>query len=110
MSVNEKMTAIADAIRDKTGGTEKLTLDDMPKAIAEIAGYNEGYNKGVAEIEAKYVWVSYLANLNTAFYSVEFPANTELTINNGHKVEKVIRGSIDEIAPFETVILKLKKN
>lgn len=81
MSVNEKMTAIADAIRDKTGGTEKLTLDDMPIAIAEIAGYNEGYNKGVAETEAKNAWVPYITNLNTAFYSVEFPANTELTIN-----------------------------
>lgn len=36
MSVNEKMTAIADAIRDKTGGTEVLTLDDMAATIPEI--------------------------------------------------------------------------
>ena len=33
MSVNEKMTAIADAIRDKTGNTKTLTLDEM---VAEI--------------------------------------------------------------------------
>ena len=38
MSVNSKMTAIADAIRAKTGGTGLLTLDAMPAAIASIKG------------------------------------------------------------------------
>ena len=36
MSVNEKMTAIADAIRAKTGGTEKLGLDAMVAGIGEV--------------------------------------------------------------------------
>ena len=36
MSVNSKMTAIADAIRGKTGGTSPLTLDQMATAIAKI--------------------------------------------------------------------------
>ena len=36
MSVNTKMTAIADAIRAKTGGTELLTLDAMAQDIAAI--------------------------------------------------------------------------
>lgn len=36
MSVNAKMTAIADAIRAKTGGTSSLTLDGMASAIAGI--------------------------------------------------------------------------
>ena len=36
MSVNEKMTAIADAIRDKTGGKEVLTLDDMANEIPNV--------------------------------------------------------------------------
>lgn len=39
MSVNEKMTAIADAIRDKTGKTDTLTLDQM---ATEIAGIETG--------------------------------------------------------------------
>ena len=34
MSVNEKMTAIADAIRAKTGGTQKLTLDQMAAGVS----------------------------------------------------------------------------
>lgn len=37
MSVSEKLTAIADAIRAKTGGTDSLTLDAMATAIASIA-------------------------------------------------------------------------
>ena len=37
MSVNSKMTAIADAIREKTGQTETLTLDEMATAISGIS-------------------------------------------------------------------------
>lgn len=36
MSVNEKMTAIADAIRGKTGGTESLSLDDMADGVGSV--------------------------------------------------------------------------
>lgn len=37
MSVAEKMTAIADAIRNKTGKTDKLSLDEMATEINEIS-------------------------------------------------------------------------
>lgn len=37
MSVNSKMTAIADAIRSKTGQTDTLTLDEMATAISGIS-------------------------------------------------------------------------
>ena len=49
MSVNEKMTAIADTIRSFTGKPGKLGLDDMPGAINEAVaanGYEEGYRTG----------------------------------------------------------------
>lgn len=44
MSVNTRMTAIADAIRAKTGGTAALSLDAMAEAIAalEIGGLPDG--------------------------------------------------------------------
>lgn len=49
-TVAEKMTAIADAIRAKTGGTEPLTLDGMATAIAGISGGGDGdILKGIAE-------------------------------------------------------------
>jgi hypothetical protein len=34
----EKLVAVADAVREKTGGTESLTLDEMPGAVAGIEG------------------------------------------------------------------------
>lgn len=35
-TVNEKMTAIADNIRSKTGGTEALSLDNMASGVNEV--------------------------------------------------------------------------
>lgn len=53
MSVNEKMTVIADAIRDKTKGTEPLTLDGMATEIPKV--YEEGKKAEHSEF-----WDSYL--------------------------------------------------
>ncbi len=44
-SVKEKMTAIADEIRDKTGGTEKLTLEGIKNGIPQV------YEKGATDFE-----------------------------------------------------------
>lgn len=48
MALTDKLTAIADAVRGKTGGTELLTLDQM---AAEIAGISGGENEVVPFIE-----------------------------------------------------------
>lgn len=50
MSVNEKMTAIADQIRLFTGESKKLTLDDMADEIdmVHISGYNNGFSEGTS--------------------------------------------------------------
>lgn len=47
MSVKEKMTAIADAIRDKTGKTEALGLDEMAEGVGEVyeAGQKSEYDR-----------------------------------------------------------------
>jgi hypothetical protein len=45
MALTDKLTAIANAIRDKTGGTEPLTLDAMTEAIA---GFGQGGGGGLA--------------------------------------------------------------
>lgn len=47
-TVNEKMTAIADNIRTKTGGTEALTLDAMAEGVNEV--YDKGYDKGLVDL------------------------------------------------------------
>ncbi len=42
MALTDKLTAIADAIRTKTGSTEKLTLAQMPTEIAAIQAGDGG--------------------------------------------------------------------
>ena len=57
MALIEKLTALANAIRGKTGGTESMTLDEMASAVEEIPepekayadGYANGYENGYAE-------------------------------------------------------------
>lgn len=41
MALIEKLSAIGDAIREKTNTTEKLTLDEMPRMISMISGEGE---------------------------------------------------------------------
>ena len=42
MALTDKLTAIGDAIRTKTGGTNLLTLDQMATEIANISGGSGG--------------------------------------------------------------------
>ena len=51
MALIDKLTAIADAIRGKTGGTALLTLDDMAAAIAGIpSGGGSGLDYDMGEV------------------------------------------------------------
>lgn len=45
MALTDKLTAIGDAIRSKTGETELLTLDAMPAAIQGISGGGENLDE-----------------------------------------------------------------
>lgn len=49
MSVNAKMTAIADEIRAKTGGAEPLTLDDIAENVPKV--YESGQENIKAQVE-----------------------------------------------------------
>lgn len=50
MALTDKLTAIGDAIRGKTGGTEPLTLDQMATEIANIQGGGGGGTWSTATI------------------------------------------------------------
>ena len=65
MSVNEKMTAIARAIREKTGGTAPLTLDGMAEAIEDV------YQAGVTA-EYDRFWDAYQENGKKTDYRFAF--------------------------------------
>ena len=70
MSVNSKMTAIADAIREKTGGTDALTLDGMAAAIPEV--FAAGFGAGEAAQKAVCFQTTVLGS-GTQYLSLEIP-------------------------------------
>ena len=70
MSVNSKMTAIADAIREKTGGTDALTLDGMAAAIPEV--FAAGFGAGEAAQKAVCFQATVLGS-GTQYLSLEIP-------------------------------------
>ena len=77
MALTEKLTAIADAIRDKTGGTDKLTLDSMVTEIGNISG--SGGSGGSSAVSAKAVnFYDYDGTRLYAYTVEEAQALTEL--------------------------------
>lgn len=97
MALTNKLTAIANAIRDKTGETEQMTLDQMPTKIGAIESGN------TPKLQEK----SVLITTNGI---------TEVTPDSGQdglskvaittSVPSIIRGSISEVIPVAYEILK----
>ena len=75
-TLNEKMTAIADAIRERTDETNKLTLDDMATGISKVyeKGYELGDNVGHTN--------GYMVGHNQG-YAEGYPAGAEEGYSNG---------------------------
>lgn len=67
MSVFEKMTALADAIREKTGGSDALGLDEMAESIGEV------YDKGRASFWDDYQQKGGRRDYRYAFASTGWP-------------------------------------
>ena len=63
MALTNKLTAIADAIRGKTGKTEEMTLDQM---AIEIAGISGGGGGGLAYDMGEFVLDADITSLQTA--------------------------------------------
>lgn len=86
MSVNEKMTALADAIREKTGRTDTLTLDEMVTAIQEIED-----GPGAGGIETCTVSLVCIGKIVTLYYTDENMAtNSIITAGTGFTQESFL--------------------
>ena len=77
MSINEKLTAIADSIRRYTIGQEKLSLDDMASQIDRVntIGFENGVWKGIEDgRQAQYdeFWDAYQNNGTKTNYQYAF--------------------------------------
>ena len=120
MSVNEKMTAIASAIREKGSIDHPLTLDEMAQSISRVydngheRGYMEGFSSGEEEglkrgeawgAKAEYdrFWDAYQQNGNrdnytNAFYSWDKESfNPKYTISGTNMQGMFLYATIEEI-------------
>lgn len=66
MGVNAKLTAIADAMRAKTGKTDKLSLDGMADGVGEI--FDAGKKAGMEAFFDAYITDTMLADASKMFY------------------------------------------
>ena len=81
MSVNDKLTAIADAIREKTGNTDKLTLDRMAEEIRDIGIGDDYYNKFWDAFQNDVVIYSYLF-AGRGWSDLTFAPKYDITVGN----------------------------
>ncbi len=86
-TINEKMTSIANAIREKTGKTGKLTLDNMATEIANISTDGEfnfevvGGTTQPTSPKANTIWVNTDAEITSYIFSVTKPYSKSINKN-----------------------------
>lgn len=92
MALIEKLNAIGEAIRTKTGKTEKMTLDEMPIEIASIEG-GGGTGGGEENIIEKWISGEAVTDINlpnaTAIRANLFQNDTVLTSISMPKVKSI---------------------
>lgn len=82
MALTNKLTAIANAIRSKTGGTDLMSLEDMPTAIEGISG---GGGSGNPTAESKDVnFIDYDGTIRYSYTAEDFAALSALPENPTH--------------------------
>ncbi len=86
-TANEKMTAIADTIRNKTGGTDALTLDDMATDIPKV--YDAGKLAQRTEFMAEYQrWNEYNGKYCTSGWNdtTFFPVQDDIVKGSAYRM------------------------
>ena len=88
MALTNKLTAIANAIREKTGDTATMTLDEMPMKIQEISGASFGISVGDS-ISVIYCNSRYdSAPLSNMLQGISYPEDSH-TISFGGEVKLI---------------------
>lgn len=103
MALTDKLTAIGNAIREKTGGTDLLTLDQMPTEIANIQGGGGGDVSYPSELTSK---ITYWNAGGHNDWVVNLGQKIKITGTDGNDLQHFFDGSSVEDASNMTFITK----
>lgn len=105
MALTDKLTAIANAIRNKTGGSAKLTLDEMAAAIYNM--HDPDDSAGGNSFGIKYIY----SNINT--FSNYYDFTTQLgrlaSIPLGEYPPNIFKINVSIVPDFTTDFVKISK-
>ena len=108
MALTNKLTAIGDAIRAKTGSSDKLTLDGMASAIANISTGGGGIEPSDLAFTGNLAYFNYNGKLDNLLskYSAQCSFNdiTDLSYafyNSSHELPITINGDLNNTCSLE---------
>lgn len=109
MSVNAKMTAIANEIRELNGGTEKLGLDAMAANVREsndeIALQKELLEQAIAELKGKADPELYKSGYTEGYEKGNFDAVQEMQ----EMIDTIITGGTGTVETLESNVTSLRR-
>ena len=100
MALTDKLTAIADAIRDKTGGTDALTLDEMP---GEIEAIQTGGDTSIEDSLVEGTLSSYSNTRVTSIATNAFRGRSEILAVSFPNVETIGGSSFQDCSNLSEV-------
>lgn len=91
MALTDKLTAIANAIREKTGGTDTLTLDEMATSISSIqtGGATKPYVEETYDSSGNLISANMVGCTNVRLYAF-YESNYLSTVNIPDDVKKIL--------------------
>ena len=100
MALIDKLTAIADAIRAKTGKAEEMTLDQMPSEIAGISGGGVPINNQDKTITENGTYTADEGYTGLGTVTVDVASNTLVELTTGDPSKNTPIANIQNLAIY----------
>lgn len=104
MALTDKLTAIANAIREKTGKTDPLTLDDMVTEILNISGSSGGGTVRTVSVDDAWITNTTMVEGKTVYEAKPIGNNAKtvatISISGVHSITLMIKNLSEDAYDF----------